>query len=68
MGVQLLYQDTKDISQLMADQARRNTTEEKRKRDLFEPSMNKAKEQKQVRKELEKAYEREKSKVSGNSV
>jgi Rab-GTPase-TBC domain len=44
LGVQQLYQDTKDISQLMQDQARRNTTEEKRKRDLFEPSMNKAKE------------------------
>lgn len=39
--------------------------EEKRKRELFEPAMNKAKEQRQVRKELEKAYEREKSKVSG---
>lgn len=41
---------------------KRNTDEEKRKRDLFEFKVSRDVEQKKVRKDLEKAYDSEKSK------
>lgn len=66
LGVQLLYQDTKDISALMRELERRNTPEEIKRRELLEFKVSKAVEQKRVRKELEQAYEREKSKVSND--
>ena len=64
LGVQMLYQDTKDISVLRKELAKRNSEDEKKKRELFEFKANRDKEQRQVSKELEKAYDAEKSKVS----
>lgn len=68
LGVQMLYQDTKDISLLRKELAKRNSEDEKKKRELFEFKANRDKEQRQVRKELEKAYDAEKSKVSTHQV
>ena len=36
LGVKLLYMDTKDITVLNQERRKRNTEEEKRKRELFE--------------------------------
>ena len=54
--------DTKDITVLINERKKRNTEEEKKKRELFEFNVGKEKEQAKMRKELEQAYEREKSK------
>lgn len=60
MGIKHLYMDTKDISELKAARMRR--AEAADRNELFQSSAVKAKEQKQFRRELEQAYEREKSK------
>ena len=56
--------DTKDITDLKNEREKRNTTEKKKHRELFEFDAEKKQEQAKYRQELEKAYEREKSKVS----
>ena len=65
IGVKHLYMDTKDITDLKKERAKKDTQQERKRKELFEFSVGKAKEQAQYRQELEKAYEREKSKVSG---
>ena len=62
LGIKYLYMDTKDISLLINERKKKNTDEEKKKRELFEFNVGKEKEQAKARKELEQAYEREKSK------
>ena len=64
LGIKFLYMDTKDITILINERKRKNTEEEKKKRELFEFDVGKEKEQAKMRRELEQAYEREKSKVS----
>ena len=64
IGVKHLYMDTKDITDLKKERAKKDTHEERKKRELFEFNVGKDKEQAKFRQELEKAYEREKSKVS----
>lgn len=56
--------DTKDITELKQARMRREAANEKKAKELFNFSVNKEQEQKQFRRELEQAYEREKSKVS----
>ena len=64
VGVKHLYMDTKDITDLKKERAKKDTLEERKRKELFESNVLKAKEQQKFRAELEKAYEREKSKVS----
>ena len=60
MGIKHLYMDTKDISELKASRMKRAQAADNNA--LFQSSAVQAKEQKQFRRELEQAYEREKSK------
>lgn len=48
----------------MKDLAKRNDPSEQKKSDLFDFKVSKEVQHKQVRKELERAYDQEKSKVS----
>ena len=64
IGVKHLYMDTKDITDLKKERAKKDTAEERKRKELFEFDVGKEKEQAKFRKELERAYEREKSKVS----
>lgn len=52
-GIQYLYMDTKDLTELRKDREKRNTAEERKKRDLFEFSMNAQQERQQKQRELE---------------
>lgn len=60
--------DTKDITELKKARVRRSEANEKQKKDLFSfnatTQKQEERDQKQFRKELEQAYEREKQKVS----
>lgn len=60
LGIKHLYMDTKDITELKKARMRRN--EEAKKKELFSFNASQEQEQKQFRKELEQAYEREKQK------
>ena len=63
LGIKYLYMDTKDLTELK--QARMRRQEDKAKSDLFSMKQSKAEEQKEqaaFRKQLEQAFEREKSK------
>lgn len=68
LGIKFLYMDTKDITILINERKKKNTEEEKKKRELFEFDVGKEKEQAKMRRELEQAYEREKSKVSQSRI
>ena len=72
LGIKHLYMDTKDITELKKSRLRRSENNDKAKKDLFSFNASTQKQeerdQKQFRKELEQAYEREKSKVSIHQV
>ena len=44
LGIQMLYQDTKDISLLRKELGKRNSEDEKKKRELFEFKQNRERE------------------------
>ena len=57
LGIKHLYSDTKDITDLKNERKKKDNDEEKIKKQLFEFEGGKDREQKEFRKQLEKAYE-----------